>query len=791
MFAGFLALVLLQGQTAVQPHTGLTLNASVSFAPGNYTCPSPADDKPAVTIQGDGITIDFANATLLGTPIEVDPDARKGYGVEVKGKNVTIKNLKARGYMVGLIARDCPGLKLVNCDFSYNWKPRLLSTIEREDGADWMSFHQNEKDEWLRYGAGVYLRDCDKFQITGLRVVGGANGLMLTGCDEGKLWNSNLSFLSAIGLGMYRSSDNKILHNNIDWCVRGYSHGRWNRGQDSAGILIYEQSHRNTFAYNSVTHGGDGFFLWAGQTTMDTGEGGCNDNVLYGNDFSHAPTNGIEATFSRNKFSNNKVLECWHGIWGGYSWDSWVVGNVFGLNGQAIAWEHGQANMVASNIFNEDTEGISLWQNKTQDPNWGYAKAKNTESRDWMIRNNWFNRIAGPAIRVRDSKNVGIGADNAFWSNGSTIATEGVNPRLDIVNNEFRVAKNDVPKTERAKGNLANRISIKPEYVPPKPWLRPDGNNIESGNWDAAPYLAKFDVEWNPWLKGGPGGRKAVKIKDLAYNESESLTDAPAPLSDGKDPFLKKGSLRGRRYILVDDWGPYDFKSPLLWVREEAGGSMKLEVLGPKGTWKVASTSPGVEVTPTSGNTGDFVTVKGATGNVSVQLEYVGVETTDYRGIVTPAGTPIKFGFKRFFAPIDWTVKFYEWKESGDPSEPHATPKEDLLQAILKGAPLKEFKTDRLDYASGGAFYQDGPSNRFATVAVGEFTVEPGEYVIDVTTDDGIRVWLDGKPILESWKYQGPTPYKAEVKLGGKHQLRVEHFEIDGYAALKVGIRPK
>ena len=93
---------------------------------------------------------------------------------------------------------------------------------------------------------------------------------------------------------MYRASWNRILHNKIDWCVRGYSHGVYNRGQDSAGILIYEQSSNNVFAYNSVTHGGDGFFLWAGQNTMDTGRGGCDDNLLYGNDFSHAPTNGIE-----------------------------------------------------------------------------------------------------------------------------------------------------------------------------------------------------------------------------------------------------------------------------------------------------------------------------------------------------------------------------------------------------------------------------------------------------------------------------------------------------------------
>ena len=93
---------------------------------------------------------------------------------------------------------------------------------------------------------------------------------------------------------MYRSSFNTIAYNKINFNVRGYSDGVYNRGQDSAGILIYEQSNNNLFYKNSVTHGGDGFFLWAGQTTMDSGKGGCNDNVLQGNDFSYAPTNGLK-----------------------------------------------------------------------------------------------------------------------------------------------------------------------------------------------------------------------------------------------------------------------------------------------------------------------------------------------------------------------------------------------------------------------------------------------------------------------------------------------------------------
>jgi hypothetical protein len=43
---------------------------------------------------------------------------------------------------------------------------------------------------------------------------------------------------------------------------------------------------------------------------------------------------------------------------------------------------------------------------------------------------------------------------------------------------------------------------------------------------------------------------------------------------------------------------------------------------------------------------------------------------------------------------------------------------------------------------------------------------------------------------LGAWKYQGPTAYPAKVRLGGNNTLHVEHFQIDGYAALKIALRP-
>lgn len=692
---------------------GLKLTRSTRFRRSDQLIPE------GIWVTGEGITIDFGGAILRGTPETAEPDARTGTALRVQGRNITLKNLVIRGFKVGVLARDCPGLRLENIDASDNWKQRLASGLEKEELTDWMSFHQNEKDEWLSFGAAFYLVGCDDFTVRKCRARRGQCGLMLTRCNRGLIAQNDFSFLSAIGLGMYRSSHNQILQNKIDWCVRGYSHGVYNRGQDSAGILIYEQSSDNVFAYNSVTHGGDGFFLWAGQTTMDTGRGGCDDNLLFGNDFSHAPTNGIEATFSRNQFVNNLILECWHGVWGGYSYETKIHGNVFGFNAEAIAIEHGRDNVISDNLFHRDLTAINLWKNPTQDPNWAYVRKHETTSRDYDIVGNRF---------VGCSKTLLVRA------------TEPVREK-------------------------ANRTIASPEPVV----MRSDGNNLVSTETSSVAYLKRFQIPWNP--------------------RAASLGLLPKPLPDTPMPFLAKNSLRGRRYILVDHWGPYDFARPLLWPR----GAGSYELLGPKGKWRLVS-AEGAALSTTSGTVPGEVKITippGKVGITKVELEYVGEETTDYRGIVTPKGKPIRFGFEQFFAPIAWQVSFFGWSKPENPSDVHSAPDPAHFTQVIQGTPLKTLTTDTLSFA-GSSFSQGVPNDHYITIAEGAFSVPEGEYVLEVTTDDGCRIWLDGKPLLtNAWKYQGPTLYPLRVRLGGAHTLRVEHFQIDGYAALKVNLQPK
>lgn len=703
---------------------GMVIDRSVTIRPGTYRLSASPDlQTPAITIRGENIVVDFNGAVLAGSPEAADPDAFAGVGVLVDGgSRVTVRGGTIRGYKVGILARDSPDLRITRNDLSYNWKQRLHSGIEKESLLDWMSYHQNEKDEWLRYGAAIYVRNCDRAEIDHNTVVQGQNGLMAASSRGLKIWNNTFQFLSSIGVGLYRVSESTIMHNRIDWCVRGYSHGYYNRGQDSAGLLMYEQSSNNTVAYNSVTHGGDGLFLWAGQSTMDTGKGGSNDNLFYRNDFSHAPTNGIEATFSRNRFVFNRIDDCWHGVWGGYSFESTWHGNRFEKNAEAIAIEHGQDNRIVENTFSGDDVGIRLWQNASQDPSWGYGKARDTRSRTYQVGYNEFrgNRIA---LDVRDTADIAL----AF--------------------NEF------------------SAVSAR-----------------------TGPDTTALDLDGPP--AAIPIGR--IRVVD------------PSP--DAIDPMLAPGARRGRSTIIVDEWGPYDWKSPKLWPVLSGGdrilpfpraasasgkfdGAISLNVLGPSGSWKLAS-SRGATVTPVAGRVGDVIAVAPKAGSVvdyEVILEYAGETVTSPRGVQTAAGHPYRFAYSHFFAPVPWRIDFFALPDGLQPSK---DPKG--YQRVVAGRPVGSLReTGRIDYLSGRLPFEDGvPADRFAFVAEGTVNLPRGDYELQVISDDGVRVWVDGKLALDAW-----DPHESRIDSvqlsGGRRRLKVEYYELTGWAEITVDIQPR
>jgi len=381
-----LLLVLVLAQAPIELQAGMIITQSVRVLPKTYRLAGPP-----IIVRGDNITVDFLGATLEGIDPQADPDQARDTAIVIDGgSNIRIVKARIRGYKVGILARGTRLLTLRNNDLSNNWKPRLFSLVEHESLVDWLSFHHNEKDEWLRFGAAIYLQDVKGADLRGNRAVGGMNGLLLVRTDGAMIRDNTFSFNSGLGIGLYRSSDDTIIHNELDYNVRGYSHKFYSRGQDSADLLLFEQSSRNLVALNSLTHGGDGVFLWAGQTTMDSGTGGANDNLFYGNDVSYATANGVEATFSRNEIIANRAWGSEYGVWAGYSFQTEIVGNDFRGNRTGVAIEHGQDNVIANNRFDRDSTAIRLWADSIESSDWGYPKHHDTRSRDYRIGGNEF-----------------------------------------------------------------------------------------------------------------------------------------------------------------------------------------------------------------------------------------------------------------------------------------------------------------------------------------------------------------------------------------------------------------
>lgn len=698
--ATLIASTVLQAQDAVQLPSislrpGLVISSSVRVVPRTYRLPAPASlDSAAITVLGDNITVDLSGSVLEGMAPSDDPDLATGVAIRVVGgRNVRIQGARIRGYQIGILARGVRGLALVDNDASYNWKPRLYSLVEHESLVDWLYFHNNEKGEWLRYAGAFFLVDVKGGEIRGNRAVQGMNGLQLTRSDSLRIENNDFSFNSGLGIGLYRSSDNTIVRNRLDFNVRGYSHRFYRRGQDSAGLLLYEQSSRNVVAWNSATHSGDGLFVWAGQSTMDTGQGGANDNLFFGNDFSFAPTNGMEATFSRNTFVANRAEGNEYGLWGGYSYESKIIGNCFSRNRFGVAIEHGQDNLIAGNRFHGDSLAINLWGNPTQPSDWGYPRHRDVRSRDYRIERNVF---AGNRIAIQEMNTTGVTTDG------------------------------------------------------------------------------------NDTAESAPGG---CVLPPLSSADSSLVPDLP-----GVERVPPKSALGGRdrSAIVVDEWGPFDWRSPKLWPLDSThADQVRLAVLGPPGSWRLVSRNGVTALSQTSGRVGDTIRVTPSgtsTGNWELVLEYRGGETVSPRGVRSGYGQPYRFSFGLYEPAVTWAVRFFGWSDRND-----LRGRPEAFEPLLRTRPILTREAARLDYMWFRPPIRGIPMEKWALEATTTVALPPGRHTIRAISDDGVQVWVDGLLVIDNW-----APHESAVNLatvgGGRHEIKVRYYQVAGWTELRLEI---
>jgi hypothetical protein len=541
-----------------------------------------------------GVTLDLADLVLRGTPAGTDLDRNAGWGVVLKDcQDVTIRGGGLGGYKVCVAAFGCERLTLEGLRFDGWYGARLLSTTAAEDGSDWLWPHKNDEREWMtNYGAAIALEGCRDATIRACRGRHGQNGILLTRCEGTRIYDCDFSFLSGWGLAMYRTNRALVARNRFDYCVRGYSHGVYWRGQDSAGILMFERCSDNVFAENSATHGGDGVFLFAGRDTVEglafeKGEldaGGSDRNVWWRNDFSYAVANAIEATFSSDNWAIGNLLDGshQHGVWGGYSRRMVVLGNsIRGTRGGGVSIEHGQECAVVGNTIEDSDLGVELWWDEDPDLVGGpYGKHRDTASRDHLVAGN---RCAGNGQDLVLRKTTGVlFGDNTFAKTDrplevvrSVVVQQKGETPLEVP--RVFAAWGSTPSGTIADSSLKSAFgSQEPEWlVRARAWAPPELPGKQKTFARDRGVKQGLDTivlgEWGPWdFEGGeprprqrePGGLLVGATWDAAWFRWEPRRgDAAGSGSDPRDDVARWRKLaatpldRGAVGVWLNPWG--------------------------------------------------------------------------------------------------------------------------------------------------------------------------------------------------------------------------------------------
>jgi parallel beta-helix repeat protein len=524
----FLMPYILLAQQSISFKQGANVSTNQNYAKDFYFAPTDSSLKqPALTILGNHIVIDFNNAILTGSPANTLPNQMKGLGINIRSaKKVTLKNLVCKGFKLPLLIQNCDSVEIENCDFSYNYRPKISSTFEKNDQRDSLFLEDNEKNEWQKKGCAIYISDSKNISIKNVKITQGLNGIMLVRSSNCTILNNQIQFNSGAGIALYRSTNNLVAHNKLDWNVRQ---------NNAAGIIAIEQSSGNTFAKNSITHCDYGILIFSGKETLNSGKGGSNDNFIYQNDCSYATQSGIKMSFCGNALVKNTMIDCKIGIETSYCFASTIWSNVLKNNEIAVTMEHPMENLMRSNTFENNQISLQTSTRATQPEEWifynGLVRIMQNDFKDEKL-----------IFDVKNTKNVFI-TGNIFHSFKALASLKGENV-------DFQFEKNFVYQDTA--------------WADASPYNLPMKNMVtKPGNWTFP--LNEHGIE--PFVP-----------KNLPEN--------------GMETGLTTSQLKGKSYILMEEWGPYNFEYPKIILRKKANNDCEIELLGTKDqTWGIQNHS--------------------------------------------------------------------------------------------------------------------------------------------------------------------------------------------------------
>lgn len=669
---------------------GQVISKSVRIVPGERVVLSAPSSASCITVKGENITVDFGGAYVRGDKdVFHNRENFEGVGLLIDGcRNITIRNAHIQGFRFNVKIVNSQNVRLENCDLSFSRAIRMM-----RDGQQLDTFlNLRDNNAWRGYGAAVWVEGSTGCNLEKLVGTGALIGAALVDSTACVVHDCDFSFNGGWGIALSHTSDSVVSWNHLDFVNRVWG-GGW--GGDSAALAVANDSDRNYFVGNSLTHGGDGFFLSnrndIGPINPQTGffdpQGGSDHNVIAYNDASWSPNNAYEGTFSEgNVYIGNIGNFSGFGYWLGFSTYSLLLGNT---------------------INDNDRGGIAIEQGKGT-----------------KIDGNHMERNAGSAIHL--------------WATNQKERTPFPSTFIDIVDNLIADSVLSYDLTGSTDVSVTNNKLVRakaPDFA------------YSSRVPDGAFNLFKQTPDW-------------LKLKEIQASK-------PADFKMYSEQTAPKGS----RWLQPDAYSPKDFHGDLAAVRRGDPEMLEMYLL-----------ENGVKIT--GPDWVDFQDTEDDPYLVRIVPKPVDNEVGGDREaavmLVSKDGAR-KQKVTGILRTAVWTLKWYSWR--GFTYENDA-----WWQRTWASEPIKTETTRVLGGDWSNRSPSDGvPSDHFALAATTSLRVAPGRYIFHALSDDGIKVFVDDRPVIVRWNHHGPTPDNVPVDLDGSpHTIRVEYCQEDGAAVLRL-----
>ncbi len=268
------------------------------------------------------------------------------------------------------------------------------------------------------------------------------------------------------------------------------------------------------------------------------------------------------------------------------------------------------------------------------------------------------------------------------------------------------------------------------------------------------------------------GGKAVAKLSWVPIGGT-----APVPIANWKGEYFNNVSLSGSPVVVRDDasinfdWGvgspattvPADQFSAR-WTRSQTfeAGRYRFVMQVDDGA-RLWVNNQLVINQWVNGNTTYTAEVDLPSGSVPIQMEY----------FENVGGAVAKLSWTKLTGSGDWTAQFFNNK-------------------TLTGSPVLTRTDSQINFNWGTGSPATGINvDSFSARWTRMLNFAAGRYRFTATSDDGVRVWVNGQLVINGWSDHQPQTFTGDIDLaGGSVPLQVEYYEAVGGAQVQVSWAP-